>query len=189
MAGRIIAVLLGLTVAIAGNAWAFDIGGVHLADKASVGGTELALNGAGIRKKLFFKIYVGSLYLPGKASTTQDVLAQAPRRIQMNMLRSLTADQLVDALVDGLKDNTTADERNAIKSQTDALVSIMKSFNEISEGSVVSLDFVSGVTRVILDGKERGEIGGDAFNRALTDIWLGRHPVQSDLKEALLGGA
>jgi hypothetical protein len=189
MAGRIIATLLGLTMAIAGNAWALDIGGVHLDDKATVGGTDLVLNGAGIRKKLIFKVYVGSLYLPGKASSTHDVLAQAPRRIQMNLLRSLTADQLVDALVDGLKDNTTEAERAAIKSQTDALVSIMKSFKEVSEGSVVSLDFVGGVTRVVLDGKERGEIGGDAFSRALTDIWLGEHPVQSDLKKAMLGGA
>ena len=189
MAGRIIAVLLGLTMAVAGNAWALDIAGVHLDDKATLGGTELVLNGAGVRKKLIFKVYVGSLYLPGKASSTQAVLAQAPRRIQMNMLRSLTADQLVDALVDGLKDNTTQAERTAIKSQTDALVSIMKAFKEVSEGSVVSLDFDDGVTRVVLDGKERGEIGGDAFSRALTDIWLGEHPVQSDLKKAMLGGA
>ncbi|MGE5089824.1 MAG: chalcone isomerase family protein [Candidatus Levyibacteriota bacterium] len=189
MAGRMVAMLLWLTMAVSGSAWALDIGGVHLDDKASVGGTELVLNGAGIRKKLFFKVYVGSLYLPGKASSTQDVLAQAPRRIQMNMLRSLTADQLVEALVDGLKDNTTEAERTAIKSQTDALVSIMKSFKEVSEGSVVSLDFVGGVTRVVLDGKERGEIGGDAFGRALTEIWLGEHPVQPDLKKAMLGGA
>lgn len=191
MARGMIARLLALAIslAVAGSAWALDIEGVHLEAGATLGGRPLVLNGAGIRKKFFFKVYVASLYLPGKASTTEAVLAQSPRRIQMNMLRSLTAEQLVEALVDGLKDNTTEAERTAIKSQTDALVSIMKSFKELSEGSVVALDFADGVTRVVLDGKERGEIGGDVFNRALTDIWLGGHPVQPDLKKALLGGA
>lgn len=187
MMARLLA--LAISFALAGSAWALDVEGVHLDDGTTLGGRPLVLNGAGIRKKFFFKVYVASLYLPGKASTTEAVLAQSPRRIQMNMLRNLTAEQLVEALVDGLKDNTTEAERTAIKSQTDALVSIMKSFKEVSEGSVVSLDFADGVTRVVLDGKERGEIGGDAFNRALTDIWLGGHPVQSDLKKALLGGA
>ncbi|MGC1816768.1 MAG: chalcone isomerase family protein [Casimicrobiaceae bacterium] len=189
MTCKSIAMLLALAFATIGNAWALDVAGVHLDDQATIGGTGLVLNGAGIRKKFVFKVYVGSLYLPAKAASTPAVLAQAPRRIQMNMLRSLTADQLVDALVEGLKDNTTEAERSAIKSQTEALVSIMQSFKEVSEGSVVSLDFVGGVTRIVLDGKERGEIGGDAFNRALTDIWLGDHPVQGDLKKAMLGGA
>ena len=189
MTRKRIAMLLALAFAMIGNAWALDVAGVHLDDKATVGGSGLVLNGAGIRKKFIFKVYVGSLYLPAKATSTPAVLAQAPRRIQMNMLRSLTADQLVDALVEGLKDNTTGAERSAIKSQTEALISIMQSFKELGEGSVVSLDFVDGVTRIVLDGKERGEIGGDAFNRALTDIWLGEHPVQGDLKKAMLGGA
>ena len=191
MARGIIARLLALAISltVAGSAWALEVAGVHLDDGATLGGRPLVLNGAGIRKKLFFNVYVASLYLPGKASSSEAVLAQSPRRIQMNMLRNLTAEQLVEALVDGLKDNTTEAERTAIQSQTEALVSIMKSFNEVRQGSVVSLDFADGVTRVVLDGKERGEIGGDAFNRALTDIWLGGHPVQSDLKKALLGGA
>jgi hypothetical protein len=41
----------------------------------------------------------------------------------------------------------------------------------------------------MLDGKERGAIKGADFNRALTNIWLGGHPVQNDLKKAMLGGA
>ena len=29
---------------------------------------------------------------------------------------------------------------------------------------------------------------GEPFNRALTKIWLGDHPIQADLKKAMLGG-
>ena len=52
----------------AAPALAADIGGVKLDDKVAVGGQELVLNGAGIRTRVVFKVYVGSLYLPAKAS-------------------------------------------------------------------------------------------------------------------------
>ena len=35
----------------------------RLEDRIKVGGTELVLNGAGIRTKIFFKVYVGALYV------------------------------------------------------------------------------------------------------------------------------
>ena len=65
----------------------------------------------------------------------------------------------------------------------------MKSFGQAKEGSIVTLDFVDGTTKVGLDGTERGSIQGAAFNEALTKIWIGEHPAQDDLKKAMLGGA
>ena len=56
---------------LAGTAMAAEVGGVKLDDKASVGGQELVLNGAGIRTRAVFKVYVGSLYVPAKAATTR----------------------------------------------------------------------------------------------------------------------
>lgn len=171
------------------SASAVEVQGVQVSDHASVGGSDLVLNGAGLRTKLFFKVYVGSLYLPAKATTAQAVLAQSPRRIQLNVLRDITAQQLIDSLNEGLVANTTDAERQEIKSQIAALESIMRSFNETKAGSVVTLDYIGDVTHISLDGKERGAIGGGDFNRALTDIWIGAHPAQDDLKKALLGGA
>jgi hypothetical protein len=186
MKRRWIPALLALFVAL--PALAAEVGGVKLADKLSVAGKELVLNGAGIRTKVFFKIYVGSLYLPAKAADLAGVLGRAPRRIQMNILRNLTADQLVDALVEGLQDNNSAAELAAVKAQTDELVATMKAFKEVKEGDVVTLDFVDDATRIGLNGTDRGAIKGEAFNKALTRIWLGDKPVQADLKKAMLGG-
>jgi hypothetical protein len=73
--------------------------------------------------------------------------------------------------------------------QTGELAAIMKSFGEAREGSVVTLDFVDNATKVGLNGAARGEIDGAAFNDALTKVWIGDHPVQADLKKAMLGGA
>ncbi len=180
---------IALSMALASSApFAAEVGGVQVADQATVGGQDLVLNGAGLRTRAIFKVYVGSLYLPAKAATLDAVLAKGPRRIQMNLLRTLSADQLADALADGLKENNSAAELDAVKAQTEQLTAIMKSFGEAKEGDVVTLDFVDGATRVGFNGAAKGSIPGDVFNRALSKIWLGDKPVQTDLKKAMLGG-
>ena len=177
-----------IVLCLGAPALAAEVGGVKLDDTAAVGGQQLVLNGAGIRTRVVFKVYVASLYLPAKASDVAAVLAKAPRRIQMNLLRTLSPDQLVDALNDGLKENNSDAELAAVKAQTDQLMGIMRSFGEAKEGNVVTMDFVDDATVVGLNGASKGTIPGAAFNRALTRIWLGDKPIQSDLKKAMLGG-
>ena len=174
-------------VLLATSVQAAEIGGVKLADKMSVGGQELVLNGAGIRTRVILKVYVCSLYLPAKATTLAAVLAKGPRRIQLDLMRNLAADQLVDALIDGIKENSTPAELAAIKTQIDSMVATMKAFNEVKEKDVVTLDFVDGATKIGLNGAVKSSIAGEAFNNALTRIWLGEQPVQADLKKAMLG--
>jgi hypothetical protein len=181
--------LAGMFVAVfAAVALAAEVGGVRLDDKVTMGAQELVLNGAGVRTRVVFKVYVASLYLPQKATELAAVLANSPRRIQLNLLRTLSADQLVEALNEGLAENNTAAELSAVKSQVEALATIMKSFKEVKEKDVITLDFVDGATRIGLNGDAKGNIGGDAFNQALTKVWLGEKPVQADLKKSLLGG-
>jgi long-chain acyl-CoA synthetase len=170
------------------GALALDIGGVKIDDKASVGGQELALNGAGIRTKVFIKVYVGALYVPAKVTDLAGVLAKGPRRFQLTLLRDLSADQLIDALVDGIKANSTPDEQAAVASQTAEMVATMKAFKDVKEKDVVTLDFVDGATKIGLNGAAKASIAGEPFNRALTKVWLGDHPAQADLKKAMLGG-
>jgi Chalcone isomerase-like len=167
---------------------AVEVGGIRLDEKANVGGQELVLNGAGVRTRVFIKVYVASLWLPAKASALSGVLAKGPRRVQMNLLRDLSADQLVNALVDGLKDNNSEAELASVKAQVDQMVATMKAFNEVKEKDVVALDFVDGATKITLNGQAKTSIPGDAFNAALMKVWLGDKPVQADLKKAMLGG-
>jgi len=186
MMQRIATMLCAL--AFAAGAQAVEVGGVNLADKANVGGQDLVLNGAGIRTKAIFKVYVGSLYVPAKATTAAAVYAKAPRRVQLNMLRDVTADQMIDALSDGVTDSNPPAEAAAVKAQTAELGTIMKSIGPLKEGNVLTFDFVDGATKVSLNGTAKGTIGGEAFNKALYNAWLGDKPVQGDLKKAMLGG-
>jgi chalcone isomerase-like protein len=177
-----------LVLCVGAPALAADVGGVKLADKASVGGEELVLNGAGIRTKAIFKVYVGSLYVPAKTADAAAVLAKGPRRIQLNMLRNVSADDILNALNEGLRDNNSDAELAAVKAQSDQLASILKGSGDLKEGNVVTFDFVDGATVVGLNGATRGTIPGEAFNKALTKAWLGDKPAQADLKKAMLGG-
>ena len=187
-ARRRLAVAALALLLVPGAGAAAEVGGVKLDERASVAGQDLVLNGAGVRTRAIFKVYVGSLYLPARVTSTSAALAGVPRRVQLNLLRTLTADQLVDALVDGLKDNNPASELDAVRPQVDELVRIMKGFGEVREGSVVTLDFADNATRIAQDGVTKGSVPGEAFNRALMRIWLGDKPVQGDLKKAMLGG-
>lgn len=168
-------------------AGAAELAGVKLDDRIALGGQELVLNGAGIRTRFMFKVYVCALYLPAKAGDLAGVLAKAPRRVQMTMLRDLGAEDLVGALVDGLKLNSTTDELAALKPQTEQLVTVMKSVGEVRSGGVVTMDFDGNETRIGYDGTAKGSIAGAPFNAALMKIWLGDKPAQADLKQAMLG--
>lgn len=173
---------------ISSIATAADVGGVKLEDKATVGGQELVLNGAGVRTRAMFKVYVGSLYLPAKATTTDAALAKAPRRVQLNLLRDLSGDQLSDAVNDGLKESNSPAEVDAVKKETEQFIAILKAAGPFKEGTIITIDFADGATKIGLNGAAKGSVQGDAFNRALTKVWIGERPVQSDLKKAMLGG-
>lgn len=129
---------------------------------------------------------VGGLELDNKVTVGGQDLLLNGAGIQLDILRNLSADQVIDALTDGIKENSSAEERAAIKPQVDQMVATMKSFNEGNQKDVVTLDFVDGATRIGLNGSDKESIPGEPFNRVLTRTWLGDKPVQTALKQAML---
>jgi len=183
-----IRLLLVLMLWCSNTAFARDIAGVALPESVVLDTPPaLVLNGAGIRTKFFFKIYVGALYLPVR---TQDVAAvlhhTGPVAIHMHFLHSEVSKQkLVDAWNDGFNANLNTEERNRLNDR-------IKRFNELFEttrkGDVIRLDYQPSIgTRVSINLTVRGIIEGEDFMQALLKIWLGPNPVDSDLKQAMLG--
>lgn len=180
--------LLALAAAI-GIAHATEVGGVKIEDKVRVADTELALNGAGVRKRLVISVYAAGLYLQQKQTTAAAVIAQpGPKRIAMTMMRDVGAQTLVDALVDGIRGNTP--NADAFKAQTDELAKLMLGLKEAKRGDVIALDLVPAQgTVVLVNGKPQGNpIPDPKFYDALLRIWLGDRPVDESLKKGLLGG-
>ena len=173
-----------------GTTHAADVGGVAVADTIKLGGADLVLNGAGIRTRAVFKVYVGALYLAEKKPAAAEAIAQrGPKRVALHMLRDLTAEQLGGALNDGLAANLSEADRAQFKSQIDELKATMDAVGAAKEKSVVTLDYLpdSGI-RIAIDGAPRGKpIAGEDFYRALLKIWLGDKPVDRTLKAGMLG--
>lgn len=171
---------------------ATEIEGVKLPDSARVieGAPELVLNGAGVRTRFFFRVYVGALYLPKKTTAAHTVISDAgPKRVALHMLRELSAAQFVDALEDGLKNNHTAEELAKLEVRVKQLRALFDALKAAKTGDVILIDYLPGSgTRVTFNGSVKGIIAGDDFNRALLRIWLGENPADSDLKKGMLGG-
>lgn len=177
-------------VLLSWNASALDLADVHLADTMKVGDTVLQLNGGGIRTKWFFKIYVGALYLTQKQTSAEAVIAdEHVHRVAMYMLHGLGSKRLFDSLYEALENNHTPDELAALDPQIQMMKQIFDAVKEVKPGDVIMLDYLpASGTRITVNGIERGDIPGAALARALLKVWLGKHPVQEDLKKGMLGG-
>jgi len=168
-----------------------EVQGVKLDPTAQVGGAALQLNGAGVRTRAVFKVYVAGLYVPQKANSAAALLAQkGPRRVAITMLRDVDADTFVGALNEGLRNNHSEAQMAAMKAQVDVLNANFKAAGEAKKGDVIHLEFVPDTgTRLTVNGQPRGNaIAGEDFFTALLRIWLGDKPVDGDLKKGLLGG-
>ncbi len=167
-----------------------ELEGVKLAPTAQVGSVPLVLNGAGLRVRVFFKVYVAALYLPQKTSDPVAALAQkGPRRVAITMLRDVDADTFAKALVDGLRDNHTEAQLTAMKTSIDALTANLRLASEAKKGDVIHFEYAPELgTRTLINGQPRGSaIAGEEFFTAVLRIWLGDKPADAALKKGLLG--
>ena len=174
------------------SAMAAEVEGVKLADKVRVNdsGPELVLNGAGVRTRVVFKVYVAALYLAQTRNTPAAILSDAgPKRVALHLMREVTAEQLFGALGDGLKNNHTPEQLAKLEPQVKQLESIFTNVKVVKSGDVVLLDYAAGGgTRVLVNGDAKGAITGDEFFTALLRVWLGDKPAEDSLKKAMLGG-
>ena len=169
---------------------ALEIKGVTLPESVALGadGAPLVLNGAGIRKKFFVKVYIGALYLPSKSRDIQAVLDMpGPKRVLMHFLYDeVSRDKLVDGSNEGFEANQTPAELSALRTRLDRF-NLM--FETVHKGDRIQLDYLPGEgTRVQINEAVRGSVEGEDFYRALLKVWLGDKPADKGLKEDMLGG-
>jgi hypothetical protein len=184
--------LAALIAAALGSASAqtVELEGVKFEPTAQVGSTALQLNGTGLRKRAFFKVYVAGLYTPQKATSAPALLAQkGPRRMVIAMLRNVDADSFSGALNDGLRANLSEQQLAGFKPQIDALNANLKAVGEAKKGDVIHFEFTPEAgTRVVVNGQAKGTaIPGEDFFGAVLRIWIGDKPVDGDLKKGLVG--
>ncbi|MDX5334009.1 MAG: chalcone isomerase family protein [Gammaproteobacteria bacterium] len=182
--------LLGFVLALfAGALQAVEVGGVELPDQMTLDdGQMLTLNGAGVRKKFFIRIYAAGLYLPERRQAASAILAaDEPRLLRMHFLyEEVEKAKLTAAWEEGFRNNLSA---SAYRGLEDRLARFNALFGDAVAGDVIDLAYLPGQgTSVTINGETAGMIEGADFSRALLGVWLGEKPADAGLKRGLLGG-
>ena len=165
------------------------LAGVKIDDTAQVGTQTLKLNGAGIRYKLVFKVYVASMYLPELKSTTAEVIAlPGAKRISLVIMRELSSDDLGQRFMDGLKKNLDISDRSKLIGSMMTFGQMFSTISGLKKGDVITFDWIPGTGVVSShNGKRLGDpITDPNFYNGVLKIWLGEHPADETLKHKLL---
>ena len=162
------------------------VSGVDLPDTVNAEGKTLKLNGAGLRKKAIFKVYVGALYVENPTHDAAALLSSNQiKSMRLRMMRSVKGKQIGESIEEGFARNSKA-QLDKLK---DRLAKFTAMVPDVEEGDDIVMTWVPDQgTRVSVRGTDRGVIEGRDFADALFAVWLGPDPVQDDLKKALVGG-
>lgn len=179
---------LTLVIFISRASFAVTVEGIEVPTQVTQGNHQkLLLNGAGVRSKFVFSIYVGALYLVEKKTSLSDILANTgPNRVIMHFLYAeVSKEKLTSGWNEGFKENNTEQQMKKLR---DRLNDFNKLFKTVVKGDVIILDYLPGKgTAVSINNHVQGTIPGHDFNQALLKVWLGEEPADSDLKDAMLG--
>ena len=176
-----------LALAVATPALARKIAGVEFADSIDVAGQKLALNGAGLRKKFIIKVYAGGLYLAAPSRDAAAIVAaDAPKRVRMVFLRSVSKAQIMDAYREGFEKNSAGPGLKDLLAKLEQIGPAVPA--ELKEGAEMSVTYVPGEgTTVVATGGGTVTVPGKELGDALFRNWLGGAPADGDLKAAMLG--
>jgi Chalcone isomerase-like len=184
---RVFGILLAAALA-APVAYAGELAGVTMPDQVTVSGETLHLNGMGVRKKLWIKVYIGGLYLENATKDASEVInSDQVKRVVMHFrTNKASKGKMDDGWDEGFQDNSP-DEMAALK---DRIATFKSYFGDMKVDDVVEMTMVPGEgTTVVINGTNKGTIEGDDFAKALMRVWFGDHPPTEDLKEGMLGKA
>ncbi len=163
------------------------VGEVTLPDNVNFNGEELIINGAGIREKFIFDIYVGALYLK-KKSNSASIIAKSNETmaIKLHIVSGMMSrSKMANALRDGFKKSTNG-KTEKLNKRIEKFIGFIK--EEIEVDQIYDIVYEKGKGSVIYkNGEEKGYVEGLDFKEALFNIWIGAKPADKDLKIKMLG--
>jgi len=187
------ALVLGCAVS---GAWAtVDVSGVPLEDTVTVGGQQLHLNGAGYRKRGYFKIDVTALYLQQKA-TTLDAVENAPgaKRLQLVIQQDITGSQASRYFLIDFEASATPAEFAKLITEVSQVGDIYSALPKIKKGDVVTMDWIPGKgliatlngTNLTPHGATSPYMNSELLARVMLRMYIGGK-TPAELHDNLLG--
>jgi Chalcone isomerase-like len=162
--------------------------GVDFPEHLQVAGSDLMLNGLGMRKATFLRVnvYVGALYVTRPSHDPQPLIDPGtPAELILHFVRGVGVGDLRDAWKEGFE-KVAKDQLPALSARITTLDGWM---SDVKTGQRLTFTRLPGSgIQVDVNGVVKGTIPGDDFARALLTIWLGANPPNPELKSGLLGG-
>ena len=122
-----------------------EVSGVPLEESISVGGQTLLLNGAGFRKRGYFKVDVTALYLPSRVNSV-DLVEKMPgaKRLVLVIQQDITGAQASRYFLTDFEASAQPMEFAQLINEVSQIGSIYSSIRQIKKGDVVTIDIIPG---------------------------------------------
>jgi hypothetical protein len=170
---------------LSSRSFALDVAGVNVAPTVSVHQKTLTLNGVGIRKKLFIKVYVGSLYTERKVTTPAQLLADPGEKLlRLSFVyKKVEKEKIIKAFAEDLANNSPGIARSA---EAKAFLSSFTS--DFVAGDTVDISISpDGTVAASHNGKSLWTVRSPAVAQGVLLIWFGEKPADRSLKMGMLG--
>ena len=164
-----------------------EVKSVSVPEEVTFSGHTMVLNGVGIRTRFFVDAYVAALYLPEVSSDPDGILASgSPLDIRVTIISDLvTGDRFAESAMDGFVRSTHGD-LGPIRPQVDTMIKTFR--NSLEVGDVFDLVYNPDAgTEIYRNGELQEVVEGLDFRSAMAGIWLSENPVQTSLRDEMLG--
>jgi hypothetical protein len=174
-----------LTLLFASQSPALEVAGVQLDQAVTIHSQLLKLNGYGIRKKFFIKVYIGSLYAAKHLVSPAEALHDSgDKLIRMNFLHSkVDKEKIIEAFSEGLANNSPD-----LVGSPDVKKFLSLFTADFNRGDVVDLILdADGSVSARHNGKSLGTVASTKLAKGVLAIYLGDKPADDSLKKGMLG--
>jgi hypothetical protein len=166
------------------------VDGVDVPTSTLVRGKKLVLNGAGVRRRGYYKSNIVALYLPERLTTLEAIMKlDGPRRIQMLLLRDFSQSTVSRIFLADFKQAATDAEFKALINEVAEIGAIYNNVKRVEQGDKVNIDWQPGAGIIAsLNDRQLNDkpINSELAYQIYLRMFMGPS-VPEDLRTRLLG--
>lgn len=167
-------------------AQAGELDGVAMPDAIQVAGSQMHLNGIGLRTYSFLgiRVYIAGLYLERRTDNSDAILQSSERKLlSIRFLRDVDAEKGQQAWRDGLRDNCKA----PCSLDPKGVERFLAEIPNVHKGDESTLLFTPRGVNITMNGRPIGDIADPHFAQIMLATFIGPSPPTPRLKRELLG--
>ncbi len=187
------AVVLGSAIS---GAWAaVEVSGVPLDETVTVQGVPLVLNGAGFRKRGYFKVDVTAIYTQQKFTSLEALeKSTGTKRLELVIQQDISGSQASRYFLIDFEASATPAEFAQLINEVSQIGSIYSALPKIKKGDVVTMDWIPGKgliatlngTPLVPHGAPSAYLNNELLGHIMFRMYVAGKTPQ-DLRDNLLG--